>query len=429
MIVPGKPDLSLALSIFYANVIVNVTASILTLLLIWYMHRNGTKVNLYIKCVVVMTIYQLAYDGTLYPIIQVCGSASGKHGCTAVASCGQKMGGAGAATWSIMIMSCCWWTAERGMEPSKRKEMTIFFFVNFLLLAYGAASAYQGYHAADDKPMYGYYLVVYNYLRLALIGASVLIFCRLYYILTLVSVANNRQRSPLYHLLRKIVYYPLVQCMTRLGTTPYNLTYKSSFSRFPENASTTQTVLCYMSVLLAPSAGLGAFCVFLHMQTGAKAQLLRMLRLDFSLDKEAVAKLEEKSKKVSELRNSQNRLELRKGWNGLELPFYPSRGIVTDISTANDDSNTPPWADWRSDSRIQELTDYTYDERESQSERESSANNERATLEEDWNRLSVMNEDELEQYFLADKIAFEEEEARRSSVGVSDTGTGPRSRG
>ncbi len=452
MLVPGKPDLSLALSIFYANVVINISASILTLILIWYMHRYGTmKVNVYFKCVLLMTFYQLVYDCTLYPVIQGCDKVVGT--CRAVALLGQYMGGLGAGIWSLLIIVVCWVTSELGRKPNKCEERTAFVLINFLVLAYGASGAYQGYHFYNPNHithfMPFFNIEVYIYLRLALIGVSLLVICRLYYVLTLVSYANNRQRSPLYHLLRKIIYYPIVQCITRLGPTPYNLTYGSNFSSFPENAGTMQTVLCYMSVMLAPSAGLGAFFVFLHMQAGSKAQLKRMLRLDCSEDAAAAAAIQGK-KNTHALRESERRISLG-------LPSYPSfkarssdyqqrksdstgradlatndndvekvEGRDRDDDNANErehweaHAQTPPWANQWAAEPPSHLVDYTYDSRDSDN-RESSIYNRGSTCEEDWNHLSGLDEEELVQLFLSDKVAFKERRSIVNTEGQSAT--------
>jgi hypothetical protein len=48
-LIDGHPRLSLALTIFYSWVAVNVVASLATLVLMYYMHRRRTmKINLYV---------------------------------------------------------------------------------------------------------------------------------------------------------------------------------------------------------------------------------------------------------------------------------------------------------------------------------------------------------------------------------------------
>ena len=47
---------------------INVVASALNLVLIKFMLRNGTiRLNPYIKCVLLMTVYQMIYDSSLWP--------------------------------------------------------------------------------------------------------------------------------------------------------------------------------------------------------------------------------------------------------------------------------------------------------------------------------------------------------------------------
>ena len=70
------------------------------------------------------------------------------------------------------------------------------------------------------------------------------------------------------------------------------------FAAYPENGSGFQTFLAYLEVFLAPTAGIGALVVFLTLQTGAKTQLMRMLRLDFTIEAiDTTAKRRHHSKK------------------------------------------------------------------------------------------------------------------------------------
>jgi len=69
-IVPGHPKLSNMLLVFDINVLLNVLASALTFSLIMFMRRNGTmKMNLYLRGVVFMTICQMTYDVSIFPIV------------------------------------------------------------------------------------------------------------------------------------------------------------------------------------------------------------------------------------------------------------------------------------------------------------------------------------------------------------------------
>jgi hypothetical protein len=129
---------------------------------------------------------------------------------------------------------------------------------------------YTVYNGILDKP-FGFCFLCYN------VNACT------GWVLSKVTAVGERAKSPLYHLLRKLVLYPIVQCVTRLGTTPYDIAYHATFAAYPENGNAFQTFLAYLEVIFAPAAGLGALLVFLIMQKGAKTQLWRMLKLDFTV--------------------------------------------------------------------------------------------------------------------------------------------------
>ena len=282
MLVPLRPRFSVALTVFIVIVIINILASVITLILMIRMWKFGSlKVNLYVKCVMLMTICQLLYDASLIPIIFTCAASTERRVCTGISSIGFSVGGSGAAIWSIIILASAVYTIEWQRKPSSHDQKKIFVVVTLILIGYGIPYYIAGYNAASDIVAFGDYLVAFNYLRLALIGVSFLFMARMFYLLYQKTLQKERFDSPLYHLCRKLIFYPIVQCVTRLGTTPYDILYHSTFSLFPENAGSLQTFLCYLEVVLAPSAGMGAFFVFLYMQTGAASEFIRMLKCDW----------------------------------------------------------------------------------------------------------------------------------------------------
>jgi hypothetical protein len=117
---------------------------------------------------------------------------------------------------------------------------------------------------------------IYNSVRLVIIGLTLVAMARLYYKMWQVINGYDRHFSPLYHLTRRLLFYPLVQVVCRLGSTPYIAIYKSTIDTYPEHAGFMQTVLLFLG--LAPTAGFGGLLVFIHMQRGAKEILKNMLK-------------------------------------------------------------------------------------------------------------------------------------------------------
>ncbi len=278
MLVPGRPRYSTALATFYGLIIINVLASVVTLVLMGYMWRRNTlQFNVYIKNVILMTIFQLTYDVSIYPAVHDCSAPSGEHVCTGLATVGFVGGGLGAAIFSCILIATAVFTIEKRRRFTKTETNLIFAAAFLMIIGYSIPYYLVGYAALPNGLVtYGHYLVTYNYVRLALIFLSLLILLRLLYMFYRLTEKGARKSSPIYHLLRKLVLYPIVQSVTRLGVTPYDLIYHSPFTTFPENAGSLQTFLCYFQVVLAPSAGMGAFFVFLYTQTGAMSELKRL---------------------------------------------------------------------------------------------------------------------------------------------------------
>ncbi len=277
---PGRPTLNAALNIYYSNIAINVVASLLTLVLIWFMRRNGElKVNLYLKCVLMMTFHQMIYDASLalgFP----CAPSTPYQTCTSIHVGGFVYGGLGAALFSLMIIVATTYVVEFSKQPSPKQTYIAFAIVYAIILGWTIAYAHGGYHAHYDLSSYGSLLAYFNNCRFVIIGITIAILLWLQYRMRQITHGQDRSRNPLYHLTRRLIFYPIIQVVCRLGVAPYNLTYKSSIDAYPESAGGTQTFWLFVFVLFTPSAGMGAFLLFLYMQRGAKEQFCRLMCCD-----------------------------------------------------------------------------------------------------------------------------------------------------
>jgi len=96
---PGRPTYNAALNFSYVDIILNIIASVAVLCVMRYMHRNGSlQMNLYLKCVLLMTIHQLIYDASL-ALNHPCGGSSPHYTCVAFFVGGFSTGGVGASIW------------------------------------------------------------------------------------------------------------------------------------------------------------------------------------------------------------------------------------------------------------------------------------------------------------------------------------------
>jgi hypothetical protein len=275
-----NPKLDTALQIFYVWASINVAASIVTLFLIAFMFRNGTiKMNLYIKCVILLTLYQSMYDSSIIPFAKICTSGSGNSECIANSVVGFVYGGTGAASFSLLLIIGALFTIEYQRKTTFYEELIIFGIIHVLLIAYSIPN----WIAAYEDNNFVFYLTLYQYVRFGLIFLSFFAIIRIYLHLKRISLKKYRKEHPLYHLVRKLVYYPIVQSVTRLGTTPYDLLYHDFMARYPKDASLTQTILLYCQTFLSPAAGIMTFLVFLSVQKSAFGELKKMFQFDFTI--------------------------------------------------------------------------------------------------------------------------------------------------
>jgi len=177
-----------------------------------------------------------------------------------------------------MIVITTLFIVELGRQPTEVEKHVAFCATQGFIFCWTGVYAYGGYNAHDNLKLYTTLLNVYNHTRLAIIGLTLLAMGRLYYKMRLVTARADRHCSPLYHLTRRLLFYPIVQIICRLGPTPYEMIYHGTIDTYPESAPLMQAILLYVAVGLAPTAGIGGFLVFIYMQHGAKDNLKCMLK-------------------------------------------------------------------------------------------------------------------------------------------------------
>lgn len=138
----SKTNESVGYNMMAVVMIINVIASLLTLGLIGFMRRNGTlRMNLYVKCVLLMTIYQTIADYFTGIFVTKCGGINVVHWGSfagdvelevalpvdcAFGAAGLFIGGYGSAVWSLMLVVAAAFTVEVGRRPTYREEVSAF---------------------------------------------------------------------------------------------------------------------------------------------------------------------------------------------------------------------------------------------------------------------------------------------------------------
>jgi hypothetical protein len=258
---------SVAGTILIVLAAINVVACILLVSLMRYMHvRRVLRMNLYLYFVIGMTVFQALYDvsfflenscetGTcgayFYPSFGVCG----------ITSC----------LFAMLILTCALQTAitRTALTPMM---IRIWMVILSIVPIVAGACIYSDWLDTDsDRAIHSY-----NITRVSIVSLSFVQMLILCFIVFRRSSTVARDIDPLHYLMRKIIWYPVVMIISRLGGSLYNLVYGQTISAFPSDASFTQTLLLIVFVICIPSAGLASLIVFLSTQNGAVLCFKRM---------------------------------------------------------------------------------------------------------------------------------------------------------
>jgi len=282
-----RPRFHASVQFFYANFAINAFASFLNLVLMYYMWKHGRmKMNLYQKCVLQLTSFQLIYEifDPLRFEVSPAYNADGNSATLRVATIGLLMvSGIGVSMWSLMMLIGAAFTVQYHRLPTRGEQLVSFLCINTLLIAFAIPCMMATYTAFKDTARYPELWVfwqMYDYIRIVLILISILAIVFLIYVMIKLSSPGERWRSPLYHLLRKIVPYTLFLLLSRFGASGYKFIYNESPDAFPEFAGGWQTFWLYLDFALTPLVGIGFLATFVNVTAGARRSLLEMLWLD-----------------------------------------------------------------------------------------------------------------------------------------------------
>ena len=276
-----RPRFDAGILILNVNIIVNSLATMLTLVLIIYMRLNKSlKPNLYQTCVAWLSVSQLMLEISTPFVTKLCSPTSGNRLCTAIDFGFLSFGGCGVVFWSFLMICAVIFTVTTRRHPGNRAWSIVVLLSNILLLGFSVPLAVAAYHASDsiaDLSILSDWLHAWDYIRLTFVGLNFALLLKLYYSARNFANANSQVSNSFYHLIRKIMWYPLIQSMSRIAGAAYTIAYGHLIYSFPEDAGGLQTFLFYLTVVVMPLAGIGNFIVFLLMTPDASKQLLNLL--------------------------------------------------------------------------------------------------------------------------------------------------------
>lgn len=191
------------------------------------------------------------------------------------------MGGISSSLWSNVILFIIFqiiWTLH-SVNISKNY---LFYFL-IVIIPSSVISILEGIFVRHDgsTAVFLTYFIIRTISVIANIILMILIFYQLSKLNSLSNTSENSQKfhsiNPIYLLSMRLIYYCLIQTISRIGASWYQLQYGYGHNYHHETASTIQTVAYLLEYILTPSAGIGYLIVFLMIQPEAKVLCWRLL--------------------------------------------------------------------------------------------------------------------------------------------------------
>jgi len=273
---------NLGLNILYGNFVLNFAASVISTTLIFYMWKKGTlNFNVFNKCVVQLIIWQGMYEFWCPLLFEVANPFEHEYLLNPMATFGTSMGGLGSSLWSFLILLSALFPVEYGRLITGNEQVIGTAVVYTVMIGYSIHMAIAGYYSPSNIDGWNRGWLQYDYMSFSIISLILLCFLRLYYKMMVTSIRRERSRSPLYHLLKRVVPYPVIISISRSGAGVYKQLYRATIISFPLfGATSAQTFWYYYGVVMMPFAGIGTLITFICVQPGAWRSLIQMLHME-----------------------------------------------------------------------------------------------------------------------------------------------------
>ena len=120
----------------------------------------------------------------------------------------------------------------------------------------------------------------FNYVRITIILLNIIIIVYAWYYIQSIVTSKTRAKNPIHILARRLIMYPVVQIISRLPVTIYQLSFHESLESYAkdDDPSTIKSFWFFLSTITVPSAGIGNFLVFLIVQPEAKSIVKHFIR-------------------------------------------------------------------------------------------------------------------------------------------------------
>ena len=248
--------------------ILSVACSAVNIILI----NSLDRFNYFLKVLWYMCICQMFYDATFY-----------LHRCIyvdvyvfAISQLLNTFGGLSVSFWTNVLA----WVLMNIIFRKQARELTERFWLHFIVVCgTSLAVGIAGVISIFMNNRFAYYIVemVYYIIRLLSIAFNIIGFYCIYYRIELMMKGGKSKIDvSIVVLSRRLMFYPLVQFLTRIVTAIYEAEY--GFGSYTNHVSTNQFIMRCFICLLQPAAGIGFLIVFLIFQPKALEHLIMIYK-------------------------------------------------------------------------------------------------------------------------------------------------------
>ncbi len=274
MVLDAQQTYNIGLKCQIVSCTLNTSASLLTLYIIWLLPKSYH--NGYLKMILLMTISQTFYDASLF----FYNAPEGSPGYNEVLDTGFYLGmlfGVNSSFWTFIISGVTSYVIWTRKYIAVQENMTSFITFNFIL-SFVIATSFIVPYVRGDEYTETITFDIYNYARLLIIVFDVLAINLIFIVLKSLQHKNLMNKDeidtsyyPMYILAKRLMLYPVVQTVSRIPVTIYQLHYNETISQYPTSShpDTFKTALLFIGFFCTPISGIGNCIVFFTMQKGA----------------------------------------------------------------------------------------------------------------------------------------------------------------
>jgi len=148
----------------------------------------------------------------------------------------------GASLWPLMLLIAANVHCSVRRVPTQKEEVVTCVVVNAASIGFTIPFTFGGFIASDHRENWSKMMQLYSYVSNTMVITSLVVLLRITYIFKQTNTAGDRHRNPVYCLLQKLIWYPIVQGITRFCGSLYTFAY-GQIARLSRKRGLISTVL------------------------------------------------------------------------------------------------------------------------------------------------------------------------------------------